>query len=96
MLQERVWKREITKLGFRRPKRDRQSSNNGGNGKIDFYLADLGAESPPLYGYCTTDDPHLNTGSGYRFSDMSAYCVLDNDYRSDQYPNQTPLKNLRV
>ena len=95
-LRDRVWKRAIDQLDFREPKRDAQSSNNGGNGKIDFYLADLGAENPPLYGYCASDDPHLRAVSGYRFSDMSAYCVFDNDYRSGQFPNQTPIKNLRV
>jgi len=95
-LRDRVWKRVIDQLGFREPKRDVQSNNNGGNGRIDFYLADLGAENPPLYGYCASDDPHLRSTSGYRFSDMSAYCVFDNDYRSGQFPNQTPIKNLRV
>jgi hypothetical protein len=95
-LQGRVWNREIVQLGFRKPKRDLRSTNNGGNGKIDFYLGDLGAENPPLYGYCASDDPHLRFSSDYRFSDMSAYCVFDNDYRSGQFPNQTPIRNLRV
>ncbi len=95
-LQGRVWNRVIGQLGYREPKRDRRSSNNGGNGKIDFYLGDLGAENPPLYGYCASDDPHLRSNSDYRFFDMSAYCVFDNDYRSEQFPNQTPIKNLRV
>jgi hypothetical protein len=95
-LQRRVWIRAIDQLGFREPKRDRRSRNNGGNGRIDFYLADLGAENPPIYGYCASDDPHLRASSGYRFSDMSAYCVFDNDYRSEQFPRQTPIKNLRV
>jgi len=95
-LQGRVWSREIGQLGFRQPKRDLRSSNNGGNGRIDFYLGDLGAENPPLYGYCASDDPHLRFNSAYQFSDMSAYCVFDNDYRSGQFPNQTPVRNLRV
>jgi hypothetical protein len=95
-LQGRVWNRVIDQLGFRGPKRDFRSSNNGGSGKIDFYLGDLGAENPPLYGYCASDDPHLRFRSDYRFSDMSAYCVFDNDYDSGQFPNQTPIKNLRV
>jgi hypothetical protein len=95
-LQGRVWNREVDQLGFREPKRDIRSNNNGGNGKIDFYLGDLGAENPPLYGYCASDDPHLRFSSDYRFSDMSAYCVFDNDYRSGQFPNQTPISNLRV
>jgi len=95
-LQGRVWNRVIGQLGYREPKRDLRSTNNGGNGKIDFYLGDLGAENPPLYGYCASDDPHLRFKSDYRFFDMSAYCVFDNDYRIGQFPNQTPIKNLRV
>ena len=95
-LQGRVWSRVIDRLGFREPKRDLRSSNNGGSGRTDFYLGDLGAENPPLYGYCASDDPHLSFSSAYRFSDMSAYCVFDNDYRSEQFPNQTPIRNLRV
>ena len=95
-LQGRVWNRVIGQLGFREPKPDRRSTNNGGNGMIDFYLGDLGAENPPLYGYCASDDPHLRRNSNYRFSDMSAYCVFDNDYRIAQFPHQTPIKNLRV
>ena len=95
-LQGRVWNRVIGQLGFREPKRDLRSANNGGGGKTDFYLGDLGAENPPIYGYCASDDPHLRSNSGYRFSDMSAYCVFDNDYRIAQFPHQTPIKNLRV
>jgi len=95
-LQGRVWNRVIAQMGFREPKRDFRSDNNGGSGRIDFYLGDLGAESPPIYGYCASDDPHLRFSSGYRFADMSAYCVFDNDYDSGQFPNQTPIKNLRV
>ncbi|MGH2752643.1 MAG: MXAN_6640 family putative metalloprotease [Actinomycetota bacterium] len=96
VMQAQVWTRTIEELGFRKPKSDRRSSNNGGNRKTDFYLADLGSFSVPLYGYCASDDPHLRRRSSYRFSDMSAYCVFDNDYSPDQFPNQTPLENLQV
>ena len=93
---QRVWHDEVVRFGFRRPRGDLASRNNGGNRKIDFYLAQLGDRG--LYGYCTSDDPNLDRAINgtYRFSDMSAYCVLDNDYRPAEYPEQTPLKNLRV
>ncbi|MGH2828784.1 MAG: MXAN_6640 family putative metalloprotease [Actinomycetota bacterium] len=96
VMQQQVWHDEIKRFGFRRPRGDLASHNNGGNRKIDFYLAQLGTEG--LYGYCTSDDPNLGRAikGTYRFSDMSAYCVLDNDYRPAEYPEQTPLKNLRV
>jgi hypothetical protein len=93
---QRVWNREVERFGFREPKGDLSSDNNGGNKKIDFYLAQIGDRS--LYGYCTTDDPNVNRAINgtYKFSDMSAYCVLDNDYSAAEYPAQTPLKNLQV
>lgn len=96
VMQQQVWNEEIGKYGFRKPKGDRASDNNGGNRKIDFYLGQLGNRQ--LYGYCTSDDPNVDRAinGSYRFSDMSAYCVLDNDYRPAEYPEQTPLKNLRV
>ncbi|MDQ4058738.1 MAG: hypothetical protein M3124_06415 [Actinomycetota bacterium] len=96
VMQQQVWHDEIGRFGFRRPRGDLGSRNNGGNRKIDFYLAQLGDRR--LYGYCTSDDPDLDRAINgtYRFSDMSAYCVLDNDYDPAEYPEQTPLKNLRV
>lgn len=94
--QDEVWTHEIDEMGFGEPKDDRRASNNGGNGKLDIYLADLGGLSVPLYGYCASDDPNLKFNSSYKFSDMSAYCVYDNDYRPGQFPSQTPLKNLQV
>jgi len=94
--QHEVWAHEIDEMGFREPKDDGRSSNNGGNGKLDIYLADLGGLPVALYGYCASDDPNLKFSSSYRFSDMSAYCVYDNDYRPGQFPSQTPLANLQV
>ncbi|MGH2700328.1 MAG: MXAN_6640 family putative metalloprotease [Actinomycetota bacterium] len=96
VMQQQVWNEEIGKYGFRKPKGDRASDNNGGNRKIDFYLGQLGNRQ--LYGYCTSDDPNVDRAinGSYRFSDMSAYCVLDNDYSPAEYPEQNPLKNLQV
>ncbi len=74
--------------GYKGPKKDKSSTNNGGNAKTDIYLADIGDDD--LYGYCTSDDP---SGSSY---DISAYCVLDDDYAPAQFPSNTPLENLQV
>ncbi len=73
---EAVWQQEITTFGFRAPKSDATSTDHGPDGRLDIYLADVGSDG--IYGYCTSDDPHLS--SSYRHFDMSAYCVIDNDF----------------
>jgi hypothetical protein len=87
-----------TAAGYRAPKSDVTSANDGGDGvtpdpRTDIYLADIGDD---VYGYCTTDDPNFDVGTTYQYWDASAYCVLDNDYNSDQFPNYTPTQNLQV
>jgi len=99
VFQNEVWAQEVTGLGYRPPKSDITSDNNGassadGGAKFDVYLADLGDDN--LYGYCTTDDPHFDKGSNYHFFDASAYCVVDNDFTASQFPTNTPLENLEV
>ena len=89
-----VWQTEVVEYGYRRPKSDVTSTNNGGNGKLDVYLANIGPQN--LYGYCTTDDPHAKPASGYRYFDMSAYCVLDNDYAFDEFGYPDPTDPLKV
>jgi hypothetical protein len=84
---ERVWRFEVGAYGYRAPKSDLSSDNNGGDGRLDVYLADTGADD--LYGYCTTDDPNLR-----RF-DVSAYCVVDDDFSRQQF-GAAPLNSLRV
>jgi len=73
-----VWAVEVTTMGYRAPKSDASSPNNGGSGKLDVYLADLGADD--IFGYCTTDDPNSDPESTYEFYDLSAYCAVDNDF----------------
>jgi hypothetical protein len=89
-----VWRTEIADYGYRKPKSDLMSTNDGGDGRLDVYLADIGPDN--LYGYCTTDDPNARPASGYRYFDMSAYCVLDNDYAVEQYGYPDPTDPLRV
>jgi hypothetical protein len=91
---DNVWATEIGSFGFKTPKDDGSSPNvrhGNPNGEVDIYLRQL----RPLgfYGYCTSDDPNLFSSS-YGFSDMSAYCVLDNDYVNYGYPTDRtiPLK----
>jgi hypothetical protein len=93
---ERVWKGEVGRLGYRHPRSDAASTDHGPNSKTDIYLADIGNDG--IYGYCTTDDPHASylETKRYPFSDVSAYCVVDNDYKHSQFPYNSPLINLQV
>jgi hypothetical protein len=81
---DEVWTAEVTTDGYRPPKSDLTSASNGGSGLIDIYLAQLGDEN--LYGYCTTDDPNIDPANGYTFWDLSAYCVVDNDFDAAEFP----------
>jgi hypothetical protein len=91
---DNVWDAETAELGYREPLDDSATTlNDGGGPELDIYIADIG--SIGLFGYCTSDDPHA-----YEFSApwaVSAYCVLDDDYRQAQYGiGQTSLEYLQV
>ena len=88
---EQVWAHEIDDLGFRAPKPDGQSDDHGPNNRLDVYLANLGNQG--LYGYCTSDDPHGMPGSGYPHWDLSAFCVIDEDFV--EFP-LSEIKSLRA
>jgi hypothetical protein len=88
----RVWGTEIDTFRYRRPKSDIASRNHGPNARIDVYIADVGAAG--YYGYCTSDDP--NAANGYRFGDLSAYLVLDDDFRAGQFPGIHGTRALQV
>ena len=68
-LMNKVWKKEVGKLGYRHPVSDR---GRGGNNKFDVYLAQIGDAA--LYGYCA---PERNK-PGFEWV-YDGYCVLDND-----------------
>jgi hypothetical protein len=92
---EEVWGVEVGTYGYRAPKSDATSLPAGNpNADIDIYIVDVGAES--LYGYCTTDDPNADPGSGYPYYDFSAYCVVDDDFAPVQFPGVDGLDALRV
>ena len=80
-----VWQEEIVNLGNPAPLSDNTSPNDGGENegdpnrhKLDVYLVDVG--SVGLFGFCTSDDPRTFAGSTYPYFDISAYCVVDNDF----------------
>jgi hypothetical protein len=83
-----VWQRIVVRGGYRAPLDDSSSPNNGPDGRLDVYLADIGDDG--LYGYCASDDPNLVNYA------VSAFCVLDDDYSAAQFPFNTPAGNLKV
>jgi hypothetical protein len=85
-----ILRREVGDLGFPMPKRDGTSD---GDPRFDVYIADVGASG--LYGYCTTDDPHA-FAPAYHWYDVSAYCVLDNDFPPEQFSGATGQDANRV
>jgi hypothetical protein len=74
--------------GYRRP--DGDGSLGGGSNKVDVYLLDLGDSG--IYGYCTSDQPTKNDGT----FNYWAYCAIDNDFASAQFPTNTPAQNRAV
>ncbi|MFA6575968.1 MAG: MXAN_6640 family putative metalloprotease [Nocardioides sp.] len=73
--------------GYRAPKPD---GTKGGDARTDIYIANIGNRG--LYGYCTTDE-NVPFAAPW---DRWAYCVVDNDYASNEFPTNTPLENLQV
>jgi hypothetical protein len=89
---DNVWNTEIGSYGYRQPLSDSDSSNDEASGDLDIYLADLGGDSAPLFGYCTSDDP-----DAFDEWAISAYCVLDDDFSPSQFgTGQTPQQFLQV
>jgi hypothetical protein len=83
---DETWQREIVDLGYPVPRGDHgRRRRQGPNRGIDIYLANIGPLG--IGGYCTRDaqgdkrhpiiKPVLRT---------YVYCVLDNDYKSRQFP----------
>lgn len=93
---ERVWAVEIDDMGYRRPLTDERASEPDNDGvNFDVYLSDIGDLG--LYGYCAIDDSRTRKDSTYRFYDVAAYCVLDEDYASSEFGSRnTPAENLKV
>jgi len=74
---EGVWTYEVGTRGYRAPASDITASNNGGDAKLDVYLANVSAQG--LYGYCAPEGfvPGQPANRRYR---AYGYCVLDDDY----------------
>ena len=89
------WQVIVEDLGFRAPLPDTRSNIDGGNNKFDIYLADTGSKD--LSGYTSSDDSRLSKNSDYRYRDVSAFSVIDNDFRDGQFDNDaSQLDRMRV
>jgi hypothetical protein len=87
---DQVWRAEVGRMNYRRPRPDWRSRHRGPNGKLDIYVADVGDLG--LYGYCTSDDP-----ARARRRAVSAYCVVDDDFSRRQFAGSAiGVKALRV
>jgi hypothetical protein len=82
-----VWDLEVGTYGYLQPLPDSTSPDDGGDGRTDIYLADVGADG--LFGYCTTDDPNAFDFT-YPYYDVSAYCVVDEDFANAVYGGIDP------
>ena len=79
---EGVWRSTIAEMGWRAPLSDRFASEDGGDGRVDVYLAQIGDEG--LYGYAAPDDQTTFNNTVY------GYLVLDNDYSPGEFRYPDP------
>jgi hypothetical protein len=84
---EHVWKVEVAFMD-RAPLPDGGTAGNTDNpdNRLDVFLDDIGDQG--LYGSCTGEE-------GASTSQVSAYCVLDDDYSKGEY-GADPIESLRV
>jgi hypothetical protein len=78
-----VWEKEIGALDYKKPLPDGSSSSHHGgnpNRRIDIFISQIGNQG--LYGYCTTDEPRPSASNNRQ---VSAYCVIDNDFRRAEF-----------
>lgn len=84
---------ENNALGWPAPPSDNfyVTRDNGGDGRYDIYLADVGGYTDPLFGYVAPEEYAPSAGSA-----ATSYMVLDNDYAFAQYAVPDPLDALHV
>jgi len=88
---ETVWSTEHTTLGYAFVPSDLASTNNGGDGKFDVYLTNLGPYG--YYGYVSAEDTSNEVARPFG---ATSYMVLDNDYQFSEYEYSDPQLPLKV
>ena len=86
---EAVWTYEVGTRGYRAPASDITATNNGGDAKLDVYLANVSGAG--LYGYCAPEGPVPGQPANKQFRGYG-YCVLDDDYVGFPTPPKGSLK----
>jgi hypothetical protein len=86
---EAVWTYEVGTRGYRAPASDVKATNDGGDAKLDVYLANVSAKG--YYGYCAPEH-RVGAAPTEKFR-AYGYCVLDNDFTFFPTP---PEGSLRV
>jgi len=89
-----VYDLEVGNYEFQPPLPDTTSAGQSSSPETDIYLADLGGDPNPFFGYCTTDDPNA-FDQDYVYYDVSAYCVVDEDF-ANFGSSQTPQEFREV
>lgn len=89
-----VYDLEVGTYGYRPPLPDNTTLGQTSSPQTDIYLADLGGDQVPLFGYCTTDDPNAFT-TNPDFFDVSAYCVVDEDFTNSVYGTSQTAQEFR-
>lgn len=87
-LLESIWGQMVGQMGWREPRSDLLATNDGGDGRVDVYLAQIGDEG--IYGYAA---PDAQTPIGNK---VYGYLVLDNDYAPAEYRYDDPFKPRAV
>jgi hypothetical protein len=72
MVLDSIWDKEVVQMGFRAPESDGFYTPNGGDGRFDVYLDELGGA---FLGYTAPD-----SAGGVLGNRATAFMVLDNDY----------------
>lgn len=88
---EEVWNKEHGDLGYSAVPSDAASSTNGGDGKYDVYLTNLGVYG--LFGYVAPEGYSNDTSRPYG---AYSYMVLDNDFSKTEYGYDNPQDPLKV
>ena len=74
-----VWDLEVVRTAIAGPSPTHPRPTTGGTEKPTSTSLILGGDPNPFFGYCTTDDPNA-FDQNYLYFDVSAYCVVDEDF----------------
>lgn len=83
MVLDSIWNKEVTQMGFRAPVGDSFYSPNGGDGRLDVYLEDLGLGLGLTF---------PDSAGGVLGNRATAFILLDNDYNT--LPYNDPLYGI--